>query len=54
MEKSKVLQTNKRQRFQHHQTRFTRNVKGTSLNEKGKATTKILKTLKLVKENAHW
>ena len=34
MERSKVLQTRKLKRVQHHQTSFTRNVKGTSLSEK--------------------
>jgi len=35
MERFKVLQMRKKKkRVQHHQTSFTRNIKGTSLNEK--------------------
>ena len=45
----------KKKRIQHHQTSFTRNVKGTSLSKKEKATTKNMRTTKgkisLVKAN---
>ena len=45
MERSKVLQTSKL-RVQHHQASFMRNVKGTSLGEKEKTTTRNIKIMK--------
>ena len=42
MERSKALQT-KAKRVQHHQASFTKNVEGTSLSEKEKATTRNMK-----------
>ena len=46
MERLKILQTVKAKRVQHDQTSFIRNVKGTSLSEKEKATMRKKKIMK--------